>query len=36
MDLPLLQNNNMFTSWNFLNLKAFIQNKQTMQADCKK
>ena len=35
MDLPLLQNNN-FTSWNFPNLKTFIQNEQTMETDCKK
>ena len=33
MDLPLLQNNYIFTSWN---LKTFIQNEQTMEADCKK
>ena len=36
MDLPLLQNNNIFTSWNFQNLKTLIQNEQTMEADCKK
>ena len=36
MDLPLLQNDNIFTSWNFPNLKTFIQNEQTMEADCKK
>ena len=36
MDLPLLQNKNIFTSWNFPNLKTFIQNEQTMEADCKK
>ena len=36
MDLPLFQNNNIFTSWNFLNLKTFIQNEQTLEADCKK
>ena len=36
MDFPLLQNNNIFTSWNFPNLKIFIQNEQTMEADCKK
>ena len=36
MDLPLLQNNNILTSWNFLNLKTLIQNEQTMEADCKK
>ena len=35
MDLPLLQKNNIFTSWNFPNLEAFIQNEQTMEADCK-
>ena len=35
MDLPLLQNNK-FTSWNFPNLKTFIQDEQTMEADCNK
>ena len=36
MDLPLLQNNNIFMSWNFPNLKTVIQSEQTMEADCKK
>ena len=36
MDLPLLQNNNIFTPWNFPNHKTFIQNEQTMEADCNK
>ena len=36
MYLPLLQNNNIFTSWDFPNLKTFIQNEQTMDAHCKK
>ena len=35
MDLPLLQNNNILTSWNFPNLKTFIQNEQIIEADCK-
>ena len=35
IDLPLLQNNNIFTSWNFPNLKTFVQNEQTTEADCK-
>ena len=36
MDLSHLQNNNIFTSWNIPNLKTFIQNEQTIEADCKK
>ena len=36
MDLPLLQNNNIFMSWDLPNVKTFIQDKQTMEADCKK
>ena len=36
MDLPLLQNNNIFTSCRFPNPKTFIPNEQTMEADCKK
>ena len=32
----LLQNNNISTSCNFPNLKTFIQNEQTMEADRKK
>ena len=36
MDRPLLQNNKIFMSWNFLNRKTFIQDEQTVEADCKK
>ena len=36
MDLPLLQNNNIFTSWHFPNLKTFIQEEQTIVAEWSK
>ena len=36
MYFPLLQNNNIFTSWNFPNLKTVIKDERTMEADCKK
>ena len=36
MYLPLFaKNNNIFTSWNFPNLKTVIKDERTMEADCK-
>ena len=32
----VLTTSTVFTSWNFPNLKTFIRNEQTMEADCKK